>query len=202
MVSQRLGAVVLGVVLAGGSGWAMGQVAGGGGPATRPGGGGAGARAGGDAGVGAVGGGAAAMQQMGAAMVRELRGVEGCLGAEAGQFQGGKFVVMAWFKDKAAAKRWYYHPMHMRMRAAAGMPGEPEGGAKEPPMSEIPDNVPILVVATMTFGGKPIEGSQIPFSGISIELYAPLHEALKVGAGFAPEGFLPKQDEPTTKPVK
>lgn len=198
MISRKVSVAVLcTVVVASGlaGAWAVEQAA-----QVQPKGQAGGGGAGGGGG-GAAGGGQAMMQQMGTAMVKEIRGVEGCLGAEAGQFSGGRFVIMAWFKDKAAAKRWYYHPMHQRMRAAAGMPGEPEGTAKEEPMSEIPDNTPILAIATMTFGGTPIEGSQIPFSGISIELYGGMHEALSIGKGFAPAGFFAKE-EATTKPAK
>lgn len=59
-------------------------------------------------------------------------------------------------------------------------------------MDGVPDNVPVLAIAAMTFGGPPLEGAKIPFSGISIELYTPLKQSLSVGTPLTPHQFFPK----------
>lgn len=64
----------------------------------------------------------AQMLRMGQAMVQQLRQIEGCLAAEAGTFTGNRFVIMAWFENKAAALRCVEHPMHQRLQAGSGLP--------------------------------------------------------------------------------
>jgi hypothetical protein len=123
---------------------------------------------------------------MGRQLVEALRGTEGCLGAEAGSIGPGRVFIIAWFENRAAAMNWYEHPTHVRMMEASKI-DDPEG---KPPMDGIPDDVPIMAIATMEFAGPPaVEGATIPFSAISIELYTPLEGGLKLNRGMAPAGF-------------
>jgi hypothetical protein len=123
---------------------------------------------------------------MGRQLVEALRATEGCLGAEAGRIGRDRVFIIAWFENRAAAMNWYEHPTHVRMMEGSKI-DDPEG---KPPMDGIPDDVPIMAIATMEFAGPPaVEGSQIPFSAISIELYTPLKGGLKINRGMAPDAF-------------
>jgi len=137
------------------------------------------------------------MKQLGLAMVTQLRGVEGCLNAEAATMSGSRFVIFAWFKDKAAATRWYRHPMHAGLQAASGQPQE----ADVEPLAGVPEGVPIMAVAAIAFDGPPASpGSKIPFSSIAIELYSPLKQSLYVNKGMAPDGFFDLPNKLQTTP--
>ena len=58
------------------------------------------------------------------------------------------------------------------------------------PMARVPDDVPIMAVASLKMGGeKPLPGMRMPVSEISIELYTPLPGGLRYAGGFAPEGL-------------
>lgn len=113
-----------------------------------------------------------------------LREIEGVLGVEIARSASGKSVIFAWFEDKAAAKRWYYSDMHRGvMEAFANMAPE----AAEP-MADIPDDVPILCIATVTPAGKDRPGIDgAPFSQISIELYTTLPGGIAFGGAFSPD---------------
>lgn len=97
---------------------------------------------------------------MGRILIEGLRASEGCLGAEAAQLQSGKLAIIAWFKDVAAAKKWYYSETHARFMNAAG--SDPE--AREP-MRHITDpNTPVMVMATITLGGEKTIPGPMPIS--------------------------------------
>ena len=82
--------------------------------------------------------------------------------------------------------RWYNHPMHQHLRGM--MPGTAPEGYQ--PMQNVPDGVPVLAVASISYAGEPaIKDSPIPFSSISIELYVPIDGGLRINGGFAPEKF-------------
>lgn len=119
-------------------------------------------------------------------LLEGLRETEGCLGADAAQFQSRRLGIIAWFENKAAAKRWYYSETHAAMMRMAG--GDPDEGE---PMQHIEDeDVPVMVMATLGFDGPPaVPGSPIPFSSISIEMYTPLPGGAAVSERFAPDGF-------------
>lgn len=113
-----------------------------------------------------------------------LRNTEGCLGADAGSYQSGKNTIVAWFEDKAAAMRWYNHPVHRGVMRGFGTTSDRE------PMEHVPDSGPIMVVATI----KPsttdrIPGFPLPISAISIELFAPLPGGAYINERLAPETF-------------
>ncbi|TVQ60182.1 MAG: hypothetical protein EA378_12330 [Phycisphaerales bacterium] len=125
---------------------------------------------------------------IGAMLVDTLRSVEGCLGAEAAQFQNGKIAIIGWFENKAAAERWYNHPMHRRLMGAL-----PQDADAEPrqPMQHIEDpDQPIMVIAAITFDPQnPRIPGPMPLSQISIELYAPLPGGAMINGRLAPEAF-------------
>ena len=122
---------------------------------------------------------------LGVILTNAMKSVPGCHGAEAAQLQSGKLMIMGFFKDKQAAMVWYNHPMHQRMQDAAA----PNRDKTRAPMADVPDGVPLMIVASMTPAEKPPEGSTFPFSQIAIEVYTPLTSGLNFGGGFAPEEF-------------
>lgn len=121
-----------------------------------------------------------------AALIKGLEGTEGCLGVDAGQFRSGKNTIVAWFENKEAVLRWYNHPTHRRMMMSVG--ADPAEGT---PLEHVTDpDVPIMVMASISMGGKPVvPDSPMPFSQISIELFAPLPGGASVNGRLAPEAF-------------
>ncbi len=122
----------------------------------------------------------------GEALIAGLLETPGCLGADAGQFMSGKNAIFAWFENKAAAMAWYKSATHQRAMQVV-FPEFEDAGA---PMEGVPDDVPIMAIATITPGGMPngaIGGA--PLSQISIELYTPLKGGIHIGGTFAPEGL-------------
>lgn len=118
-------------------------------------------------------------------LMQGLRETEGCLGVDAANFQSGKNTIVAWFKNKEAAVRWYNAPAHQRMMGAVG-------GGGGTPLEHVTDpDTPIMVMASISFDGPPaIEGGPLPFSQISIEMYAPLPGGASINGRLAPEAFV------------
>lgn len=119
-------------------------------------------------------------------LVAGLRAVEGNLGVETARTQTGKNVIFAWFEDKAAVLRWYHSEIHRDVQNRF-FPDRPP----HTPLAHVPDDVgPVLAVAAITFADRPrFEGTPLPISQISIELYAPLPGGLALGGTFAPAGL-------------
>lgn len=118
-------------------------------------------------------------------LVGALRTVPGCLGVEAGSFQSGKNVIFAWFEDKEAAMRWYNHEVHQGSMASF-MNEESD----HKPMAGVPDGVPVLAIASITFADKPhFKEISLPISQIAIELYTPMKGGIHLGGTFAPAGL-------------
>ncbi len=118
-------------------------------------------------------------------LIDALRATEGCLGADAAQFRSGKLAIVAWFENAEAARRWYRSETHARFLAMAGAPP-----ADREPLSHVEDpDAPVMVVAALTFGGRPIRPGGMPMSQISIELYTPLPGGASVNGRLAPDGF-------------
>ncbi len=115
-----------------------------------------------------------------------LTSTPGCLGVETARTASGKDVIFAWFKDKRACEAWYYSEMHVGAMKAF-FPGAEHGK----PLDGLPDNVPILTIASITFTDKSHFQSttDLPISQISIELYTPLKGGVFLGSTFAPEGL-------------
>lgn len=123
---------------------------------------------------------------MGSMLVKGLKETPGCLGVESGKLDSGKHVIFGFFKDKQAAMAWYHHPMHQRMQDLV----MPDRDKTRTPMADVPDGVPVIAVASLMPSDKPVvNGSKIPFSQISIELYTPLTGGLNIGGGFSPDDF-------------
>lgn len=132
-------------------------------------------------------GGTANLPQITLQLLDGLRKTPGCLGVEIAGTLSGKQVIFAFFENKQAASSWYYSPAHQNMMDML----DPDRDKNKKPMRKIPDGVPILAVASISFKGKPaLPDLKIPFSQISIEMYTPLSSGLYVGGAFAPESFL------------
>ena len=115
-------------------------------------------------------------------LVAALKATPGCLGVESARTASGKQVIFAWFENKKALLDWYYSPAHQQlMTLFPTAPGRT-------PMPDVPDNgQPILAVASLTMGDKPVAGiTSMPVSQIAIELYQPLPGGIALGGRFAP----------------
>ena len=114
-------------------------------------------------------------------LVGALKSTPGCLGVETARTASGKQVIFAWFESKKALLDWYYSPLHQQL-----MTQFPGGGARTP-MPDVPDQGPILAVASLTMSEKAPAGvTSMPISQIAIELYQPLPGGLALGGRFAP----------------
>jgi hypothetical protein len=128
----------------------------------------------------------AQLAQMGEDLIKALKATPGCLGVDRGQMSSGKFVIFAFFENKKAAARWYYSPAHQRFMDMIA----PDRNRKHVPMKEVPEDVPVMALASISFVGKPaLENSKIPFSQIAIELFTPLTGGIHIGGGFSPDAF-------------
>jgi hypothetical protein len=136
------------------------------------------------------------IRQMGEHLIKGLKETPGCLGVESGQTSSGKAVIFAFFENKKAAMKWYFSPTHRAMIEMLGASYE----GKRTPMKGVPDDVPIMAVASISFAGKPASPkTKLPVSQISIELYSPLSGGLSIGGGFAPDAFRALSPKPEAK---
>ena len=118
-------------------------------------------------------------------LVGGLKKTEGCLGVETARTSSGKSVIFAWFENKKAAMNWYNSPDHMKAMMMMG-PQKRQGE----PMAGVPDDIPVLAIASVTFSDKPkFKDIPFPISQIAIELYTPVTGGLFLGERFAPEGL-------------
>jgi hypothetical protein len=116
-------------------------------------------------------------------LVGALKATPGCLGVEAARTQGGKQVIFAWFENRKAALNWYNSDVHRGLMQPFGGGGRPDG-----PMADVPENVPVLAVASLTLNTAAQTAAEMKnqLSQIAIELYTPLPGGLAVGGRFAP----------------
>lgn len=121
----------------------------------------------------------------GKALIEGLKASEGCLGAEAAQFQSGKIAIIAWFKDVESTKKWYYSDAHARFMNMTG--ADPEG--RQPLRHVENPDTPVMVVAAITMGGEKTIPGPMPISQISIEMYTPLPGGAAINGRLAPEAF-------------
>lgn len=122
---------------------------------------------------------------MGQMLINSLKSVEGCLGVDAGQMSSGKNVIIGWFEDAEAARRWYRHPTHRAMVMMAG-----GAAGDEKPLAHVEEGVPLMVIASITFSEKPeIPGIPMPISQISIEIYQGAPGGAYINGKLAPETF-------------
>lgn len=100
---------------------------------------------------------------------------------------GKKQTIFAWFKNRAAVQSWYASPMHREAmrKFFPNFPGRSYAAAEFKD-----DKSPILVVASVTPGDKPImEGSPLHARQIAIEMYTPVPGGITIGGGFGPESL-------------
>ncbi|MFK7959924.1 MAG: hypothetical protein AB8G96_05295 [Phycisphaerales bacterium] len=120
---------------------------------------------------------------MGRMLIEGLRATPGCLGADAAETMSGRNSIFGWFENREAAMNWYRNPVHRRMMQMAG------GGSPEP-MKYVPEDVPIMVIATITPSEAPeIEGMPLPIKQISIELFTPLPGGAHINGRLSPKAF-------------
>ena len=114
-----------------------------------------------------------------------LMETSGCLGVESFQVKSGKQVVIAaWFENRKAMERWYFSDMHQ----GAMKKFFPTMGQGKKPFAAFKDETsPMLVIASVTPGSKPIgNGSQLAVDQIAIEGYAPIPGGVAFGGTFSP----------------
>jgi hypothetical protein len=88
---------------------------------------------------------------------------------------------------------WYHSDTHQQVMTQFFL-----GREYPKPLQEVPDNSgPIMVIASITFAGKP-RSKEI--SQFSIELYQPVNGGVFLGGRFAPAGLeVPKMRDYTPK---
>jgi len=116
-------------------------------------------------------------------LVGALKATPGCLGVEAARTMSGKQVIFAWFENRKAVINWYNSDLHRGLMQQFGGSGRPNG-----PMADVPENVPVLAVASITLNAAPQNAADMKnqLSQIAIELYTPLPGGLAVGGRFSP----------------
>lgn len=118
-------------------------------------------------------------------LIKGLRETEGCLKVITAETSQRTNTIIAWFENKAAVEAWYYSPTHSRFMGLVGSDSE-----TRKPMAHVKDeNIPIMVMASITFGGKQVIPGPIPASQISIELYTPLDAGAAVNGRLMPEAI-------------
>jgi quinol monooxygenase YgiN len=124
--------------------------------------------------------------QEGPDLVAGLKATPGCLGVDTAQTSSRKNVIFAWFKDKAAVKRWYYSETH---QGAMDTLFNGDEYAQTKPLAHVPDGTgPILVIASLTPSAQPqLDAINMPISQIAIELYQPLPGGAFIEGRFAPK---------------
>lgn len=116
---------------------------------------------------------------------RGLLETKGCVGVTSFGVKGGKQqVIAAWFENRKAMEAWYYSSMHQGAMAKffpSMKPHKPFAAFKD-------EKAPILVIASVTPGSKPIgHGSNLAVAQIAIEGYTPIPGGLALGGSFSPE---------------
>src|SRR5438552_1353791 len=78
---------------------------------------------------------------------------------------------------------WYNSDLHRGLMQQLGGGGRPDG-----PLADVPEDVPVLAIASLTFNGGAQTGGEMKnqLSQIAIELYTTLPGGLAVGGRFAP----------------
>jgi hypothetical protein len=118
-------------------------------------------------------------------LVAGLKKTPGCLGVELARTVSGKQVIFAWFENRKAVLNWYRSEMHQQV-----MNDFFPSYVPHKPLKDVPDDGPIMAVASITFGGKPrFKESTLPISQIAIELYKPITGGIFLGSRFAPESL-------------
>ena len=118
-------------------------------------------------------------------LVNGLKQAPGCLGVETARTQSGKNVIFAWFENKQTVAAWYRSGTHRSVMKLMTTPGPTN------PLKYVPDDAgPILVIASITLADKPrVEGTELPISQVSVEMYQPLPGGASAGGTFAPSAL-------------
>jgi hypothetical protein len=135
------------------------------------------------------------------AIMAGLRKAPGCMGADLGQLQSGKFVIFAWFESKKALMDWYHSTEHQKVASTVW----PERDTTRVPLAEIPDDVgPVMAVAAASpIPAAELKPGQPPSMRLGIEIYKPLPGGIRFSGGsFAPTGFKPglREIDPAAAP--
>jgi hypothetical protein len=124
------------------------------------------------------------------AIMQGLKNSPGCMGADLGQLQSGKYVIFAWFESKKALVDWYNSAPHQNATNAVW----PDRDKARVPLTDVPEDVgPIMAVAA----ASPVPASELkpgeaPYMRLGIEIYKPLPGGIRFGGGsFAPPTFKP-----------
>jgi heme-degrading monooxygenase HmoA len=135
-------------------------------------------------------------QKVSEQMLKALQESPGCLGVETARTSSGKQVVFAFFENKKAVLKWYYSPTHRELIEMLGTKYD----GKRAPLKGVPDDVPVMAVAALSFGGKAASPNLgIPVSQISIEIFTPATGGLTIGGGFTPDAFRALMQKPRAK---
>lgn len=113
-----------------------------------------------------------------------LRETPGCIGVKTvAQPGSNQQTIMAWFENKQAVRNWYFSKMHQD-----AMKKFFPGFGQTDPLSGFKDEkAPILMIASVTPGDKPLPGTKLVAKQISIEAYTPVPGGVALGGTFAPE---------------
>jgi len=114
-----------------------------------------------------------------------LANSEGCLKVMGADTSEGHNVIIAWFENKEAVETWYYSQTHTRVMKMVGS----DPSHKKPMARVDDDDITVMVMASITFGGEQVIPGPMPVSQISIELYTPLDAGASVNGRLMPESI-------------
>ena len=112
-------------------------------------------------------------QDIGEQLLNGLRSTKGC--------------IVAWFENKAAATRWYYSATHRGFMGAVDH--HPSDNESEPLAHVKDENIPIMVMASMSLDPALAADGGAPFGQLAIELYTPLPGGAMYNGRLAPKTF-------------
>lgn len=116
-------------------------------------------------------------------LLKGLKESKGCLKVITADTSEGTNTIIAWFENKQAAVDWYYSPTHKRFMEMAGSSSDTKR-----PLAHVKDEkAPVMVMASIKFGGEKVLPGPMPISQISIELYTPLDAGASVNGRLMPD---------------
>ena len=122
-------------------------------------------------------------QDIGQRLIDGLNATEGCYKVITAQTSQGTNTIIAWFENKAAVETWYYSKTHSRVMNMVGSDVD-----TKKPMAHVKDeNIPVMVMASITLAEKGVLPGPMPVSQISIELYTPLDAGASINGRLMPE---------------
>jgi len=122
---------------------------------------------------------------IGAMLIKGLNDSPGCLKVITASTSAGTNTIIAWFENKAAVEEWYYSNTHSRVMNMVG--SDPD---TKKPMAHVKDeNIPVMIMASITLAEKGVLPGPMPVSQISIELYTPLDAGASINGRLMPEAI-------------